>query len=216
MRQPTKTDVSVAMIVLSPALIVVLAGCNLLIPLMLMQEHKRTVPPEFSKLKGKRTMVLIWAEPETLFDYPHVRLELSTYISDKIRAQVPEVTLVEPLKVEDHIQKTLDADADPQHLGKHFDAEMVVYLELLEFQVRDPGMPDLVQARIGASVAVYDLTADPDETRCYELAPVHVAEPQNNALLISRANIMQVRQEAYLKFAETVARKFYSWQEVIQ
>ena len=66
------------------ALTAAVAGCNWLIPGVLMTEHKRTNPAEFDKLAGKRVVVLVWAEPETLFDYPHVRLELSSYIADKL------------------------------------------------------------------------------------------------------------------------------------
>jgi hypothetical protein len=193
-----------------------LAGCNLILPLAMMQEHKQTVPPEYSKLNGTRVLVLVWAEPETLFDYPHVRLELATYVRDKIRAKLTDVTFVEPVRVEDQLQKSLDADADPVRIGKQFDAQRVIYIELLEFQIRDPEVPDLVQARIHASVAVHDLTVDPDEAGFQELAPVRVTEPEGQPVLITRANVTQIRQEAYVKFAEMVARKFYTWEEVMK
>jgi hypothetical protein len=193
-----------------------LAGCNLILPLAMMQEHKRTIPPEYAKLDGKRAMVLVWAEPETLFDYPHVRLELATYVRDKIRAKLSDVTFVEPVRVEDHLQRSLDADADPVRIGRQFNAQIVVYIELLEFQIRDPEVPDLVQARIRASVAVHDLTADPDEAAFQELTPVLVTEPEGPPVLITRANVTQIRQAAYVKFAEMVARKFYSWEEVMK
>ena len=191
-------------------------GCNWIQLGFLLQEHKRTVPAEFSKLQDHRVLTLVWAEPETLFDYPHVRWELSSFVGDKLRAEVSGVTLVDPVKVEDHIQKTLGADADPEHMGRQFEADMVVYLELTEFQIRDPEVPDLVQARIGASVAVYDLTADPDGPQYHELAPVHVTEPEGGAQIMPRANMLLIRQEAYSKFAESVARKFYSWEEIIE
>lgn len=196
--------------------VVIVAGCNLLVPGILMTEHKRTNPAEFGKLVGKRVLVLVWAEPETLFDYPHVRLELSTYIADKLRAKVKDIVLVEPIEVEDRLERTLGGDAGPEQIGRHFEADMVVYLELLDFQIRDPDVPDLVQARIGASVCVHDLTVDPDDTGFYELTPVHITEPEGEPRLMSQGNVVQVRRDAYLKFAEVVARKFYAWEEMIE
>jgi hypothetical protein len=191
-------------------------GCNWLIPVALMQEHKRTIPAEFDKLAGKRVMVLVWAEPETLFDYPHVRLELSKYISDKLMFEVKDIFIVDPIEVEDRLERSLGAQTGPEQLGRHFEADMVVYLELLEFQIRDPDVPDLIQAQIGASVCVHDLTVDPDETNFYELTPVHVTEPDGEPRLMSRGSVVQVRRDAYLKFSEVVARKFYAWEEFIE
>jgi hypothetical protein len=192
------------------------SGCNWLVPLTLMQEHKRKIPPEFNRLESKRALVLVWAEPETLFDYPRVRLDLASYVSDKIATEVKDVTMISPRKVEDYIQRTLTADAEPRRIGSEFDAEVVIYIELLQFQIRDPQVPDLVQARIGASVVVYDLTADVDEPRQFELTPVRVTVPEGRGILMTRANVIQVRREAYVQFAEVVARKFYTWEEIIE
>jgi hypothetical protein len=193
-----------------------LAGCSWLIPFALMQEHKRKVPAEFARLEGKRTLVTVWAPPETLFDYPRVRLELTSFIVDKLKAEVKSIHVVDPVKVEDHIQRTLSVDVDPQRLGRQFGVDMVVYLELLEFHIRDPHVPDLVQARIRASVQVYDLTADADEPRSYELTSVDITEPESGPQLMTQANVVQVRRAAYVKFAEAVARKFYTWEEIIE
>jgi hypothetical protein len=183
------------------------AGCNWLLPGIFLTEHKKTVPAEFAKLKGKQVAVVVWAEPETLFDYPHVRLELSSYVTDKIRAELPSTRLIDPPRIEDYVQQILDAD--PEQIGKHFGVDMVVYIELLEFQIRDPRAPDFVRPHIRASVAVYDLKADPDEPRRYDLSVVDVVHPEHAPLLVSRTNIVTARQEAYVKFAEAVARKFY-------
>ncbi len=209
MRNRTRTAIGLL-------LLTSLVGCNLLIPVVLMQEHKRKVPAEFSRLEGKKTLVTIWAPPETLFDYPRVRLELTSFIADKLKAQVKDIRMVEPMKVEDHIQRSLHADTDPARLGRQFEADMVVYLELLEFQIRDPHVPDLVQARIRASVQVRDLTADPDEPQFYELTPASIVEPENGPQLMTQANVVQIRRAAYAKFAEAVARKFYVWEEIIE
>lgn len=196
-------------------LLAVLGGCNLLLPFALMTEHRQKVPAEFSKLDGKNVLVLMWTQPETLFDYPHVRLELSTYVADRVRADVQGVTVVDPRRVEDRLQKTLVSSADPVDFGEHFDAEMVVYMELLEFQIRDPDAPDFVRAKIESSVAVYDLATDPDDPRQYELTPIALVHPDNTALLITNTNVVRVRQEAYVKFAEMVARKFHPYEQVI-
>ncbi len=186
-----------------------LSGCNLLTPIAFLGPHQRKVPAEFDKLEGKRTLIMVWAEPETLFDYPHVRLELATYIGDKLAAGLKDCDLVDPRHVEDYLERTLDATFDPEKVGAQFDADAVLYVELLKFQIRDPYSPDLVRGQVNSTVTVYDLRADPDETRVYVLQPVDVLCPKNQPLLMSPRNALWVRQQTYEQLAENVARKFY-------
>ena len=90
-------------------LAVMLSGCSWLVPLVFLHPGTKTVPAEFAQLQGKTVAVMIWAEPETLYDYPYVRLELASYVSDKIRAHVKDVRLIDDRKVEDFVQKNPQA-----------------------------------------------------------------------------------------------------------
>jgi len=186
-----------------------MTGCNWLVPFMFLGEHKRSAPAEFDKLVGKKVAVLVWASPETLFDYPYVRLELATYVSDKIAAGVESCHLVDPQLVEEYLEPSADALVDPAKVGAQFDADYVVYIELVDFQIRDPTAPDLVRAHVNASISVSDLRADPDETTRFVLKPVQVRCPEHQPLIMSSRNATLVRQQSYEKFSEVVARKFY-------
>lgn len=184
-------------------------GCNLLVPFIFVGEHKRKVPAEFDKLEGTRAVVVVWAEPETLFDYPHVRLEMGTYTGDKIRANVKDCEIVDPFRVEEFLERSAGGTIDPRKVGAHFEADMVVYIELLEFQIRDRSAPDLLRGRVKASLSVYDLRADPDEISRFVLESVDVAYPENQPVLMSSRNAHLIRQQTYDLFSEKVARKFY-------
>ena len=185
------------------------SGCSWLVPFIFLGQHQRKVAAEFDSLQGKRVAVVVWAEPATLFDYPHVRLELGSYSADKIRAGVKDCDVVDPFRVEEFLERDVDAALEPRKVGAYFEADMVVYIELLKFQIRDAEAPDLLRGRVKASVAVYDLRADPDETARFVLAPVEVVCPEHQPVLMSSRNARLIRQQAYEQFAETVARKFY-------
>jgi hypothetical protein len=189
------------------------AGCKLLTPLIFVGEHKRKVSPEFDKLAFSRVAILVYADPSTLFDYPYTRFELATYIGDKLYAGMGqrglEVDVVDPRDVEDFTQQNLEAQIDPQAVGEHFDADYVVYLEVLEFQIRDPEQPQFLRGRIHASVTVHDIRADPDLPRTYELTPVKLVYPEDRPVLLTATNSPQIREATYHKFSELVARKFY-------
>ena len=189
------------------------ASCSLLTPLVFVGEHKKEISPEFDKLAGSRVAILVWTDPATLFDYPHARFELATYVGDKLRAEMAQRRLgtevVDPRDVEDFLQKDIDAQIDPQAVGRQFDVDHVVYLEVFEFQMREPETPQLLRGRIHASVSVHDIRADPDLRRRYELAPVECIYPDGGPVVLSNVNAPLVRMSTYAKFAEQVARKFY-------
>jgi len=188
------------------------AGCNIFLPIIFLGEHKKSLPAEFDKLTGKRMAVLVWADPATLFDYPHVRLELASYSADKIRVGVEKCDVVDPYHVEDFLDRNPEATVDPRKVGEQFEADLVVYVELLEFQIRDAVAPDLCRGRIRATVAVHDLRAEADEINRYTLAPVEVIYPENHPVLMSSRNAQIVRRNAYEQFSEKLARKFFEHQ----
>lgn len=190
----------------------VLSGCGLLTPFIFLHPGTEKVPAEFAKLANTKTLVMVWAEPETLYDYPYIRLELATYIGDKIRAGVEGVQVVNPRKVEDYLQSNPLEGVDPRAVGRHFEAGMVVYVELLEFQIRDPEAPDLLQGKTRGTVRVHDLTGDTDESNYQELAEVAVTYP-DQPVLCTLTGPTVIRSETYQRFAELVARKFYAHEE---
>ena len=192
-----------------------IASCNLLTPLVFIGEHKKRISPEFDKLSQRRVAILVWTEAATLFDYPYARFELATYVADKLHAETAQRQLgtdvVDPRDVEDFLQKNIAAQVNPQTVGRHFKADYVVFLEILEMQVRNPEEPQFLRGRIEASVTVHDIRADPDQPRQYELAPVRCVYPERQPVLLSATNSPLIREATYRKFAEQVARKFYEY-----
>jgi hypothetical protein len=196
------------------ALLPLCASCNLLVPMVFVGEHKKRVLPEFDKLDNSRVAILVWTAPSTLFDYPYARFELAAAIGEKLFVETTrrklDVDLVDARDVEDFLQKNLDARIDPQAVGRAFDADYVIYLEILRFQVRDPTQPQFLRGEINASVSVHDIRADPDRLRRYELTPVECTYPKGPPVLMTATNSPLVREATYRKFAEMVSRKFYA------
>jgi hypothetical protein len=195
------------------ALLPFLASCSLLTPLIFVGEHKKKISPEFDKLAQSRVAILVWTDPATQFDYPHARFELATYVGEKLTAEMAQrslgMELVDPRDLEDFLQKDIDAQIDPIAVGRQFDVDYIVYLEVFEFQIRDVDTPQLLQGKINASVSVHDIRADPDRAERFELTPVKCTYPERGPVVLSAGNAPLVRRSTYQKFAEQVARKFY-------
>ncbi|MHC4696484.1 MAG: hypothetical protein ACYTFA_07070 [Planctomycetota bacterium] len=192
-----------------PALLPFVASC-ILTPFMV---NQKKISPEFDKLAQSRVAVLVWTDPATLFDYPHARFELATYVGEKLTAEMAQrllgMELTDPRDVEDFLQKDIDAQIDPVAVGRQFDVDYVVYLEVFEFQIRDAQAPQLLRGKINASVTVHDIRADPDRAGRYELTPVDCIYPEGGPVVLTATNAPLVRESTYRKFAEQVARKFY-------
>jgi len=192
-----------------------LVSCILLFPFAVLGEHRKKVMPEFDKLSENRVAVLVWTEPATLFDYPFTRFELATYVGDKLHTEMAQRNLatevVDPRDVEDFLQKNLDARIDPHAVGKQFNSDYVIYVEVVGFQIRDPNEPQFLRGRINASVSVHDVRADPDSLRRFELTPVECVYPEDQPVLMTAINSSLIREATYRKFAEMIARKFYEY-----
>lgn len=192
-----------------------IVGCNLLTPLIFIGDHKKKVAPEFNKLADNRVAVLVWTDPATLFDYPYARLELATHLTGKLSAEMSKrgsgTDIVDPRNVEDFLQRNPDAQIDPRVVGEHFEAAYVIYVEVFEFQIRDADQPQFLRGRIGASVTVHDMRAEPDQPRQYELTPIDCVYPEGAPVLMTATNPPLIRESTYRKFAELAARKFYEY-----
>ncbi len=190
-------------------------GCNLLTPIIFVGEQKKQVSSEFDKLADDNIAVLVWTDPATLFDYPHARFELAAYIGEKLSGELSQrglgTRVADSRDVEDFIQKNISAQIDPQAVARKFDSDFVIYLEVTEFQFRDPHQPQFLQGKIGASVRVYDFRADPGRPVTFELTPVNAVHPEGTPALFRSTNAPFIRETTYRKFAEYVARKFYEY-----
>jgi hypothetical protein len=71
-----------------------LAGCQWLAAPWLMwgPEVTKTVPAEYPYLAGKKACVLVWAEMDTLFVYPHVQLEVAEHVAYAMQGKVEGVS----------------------------------------------------------------------------------------------------------------------------
>jgi hypothetical protein len=192
-----------------------LTACTAMKSLMLQAAPKsETIPAEFNRLTGKKVLIFVWAPPEILWDYPKVRLDLSSYVGAYLGKNVEKITLIEPLRVEEYLEKGNSFETDPVELGKHFRADMVVHLSVYQFSMRDPGMAHYYRGRINSSVVVHDLTREGEPAERIPLKDVMVAVP-DKAMGYPNIRADQIRQATYDAFAVEVGKKFHEFERPI-
>ena len=184
-------------------------GCNLLIPgLILAGPPTKEVRAEFARLADKRVAVYVWAPPSILSMYPYARYDIAQYIASRLRADIEGISIVSTHKVEDYIERAADQTLDPTVLGAHFEAEMVVYIELFKYQMRDPSSPQLFRGLISSSVVVWDLETAGGAPERYELSSAEAVYPSSGSLSVMKTTEQMVRKETSELFAEEVSLKF--------
>lgn len=187
-------------------------GCSLIkAAAYFAQPETVKVAPEFNRLPEKQVLVYVWAEPEILWNYSKLRLDLSAYLGAYLRQHVEKVTMVDAIQVERYVEQQRTPDLDPVELGRQFKADMVIHVSVHQFSIRDPEMAHFYRGRIGASVQVYDLTS-PDEPERVVLQDVMVVVPEEGPLGLENATAAQVRQMSYDAFTVAVGKKFHQWE----
>lgn len=191
------------------ALLVGASGCKwMAAPFMMWGDPpKKAVPAEYPYLESKKAAIAIWADADTLFEYPNVRLELSEHVKAALESNIHGATFVPNRTVIEYQARDLDWDRiDPATLGAKFKADRLILIELTEYTAREHDSPHLFRGRIAANVRVYDC-AEPDSKPTYRttLRTLHPAD--NPAPWGSSPDA--VRRAAMEAFSTELAQRFY-------
>jgi hypothetical protein len=183
-------------------------GCNILsYPLAVMaSEQTEKVPAEFSKLDGKKAVVVVWAQPETMLQFPHMRLELASQVTYQMKQRLKTTEKDPADQVADYQNRNLNWDAlPPTQIGKQYEADYVVFIEVLEYSTRDPKTPGLFRGRAKASVVVHDAV---DPTARWSLAPA-VAEYPAGHSKVDNADDQVIHHQLVEILGSQITVKFY-------
>ena len=170
-------------------------------------EPTKTIAAEHPYLNGKRICVLVHADMETLFEYPHVQWEVADHVRVALEANVKGVSVVDPREVVDYQRRTAGWErTDPAAIGKEFGADRVLEIDLTQYTTREPDSPHLYRGHITAAVRLYN-TEYPDSKPVYapEIKTVYPSGSAGEWGTDDRG----IRRATMEAFAVDVAGKFY-------
>jgi hypothetical protein len=188
------------------------SGCKLLAAPALLwgKEPTKEIPAEYPYLPDKKVCVVVWADYETLIEYPWVRLELSEHIAKAMESNVAGVSFVPNRKVTELQERDGDWDhQDPAILGSRFGADRVLMIELTQYTTREPDSPHLYRGRIAANIKVYD-TQYPNSMPSYR-TDIEIVYPPDSVGQWGTDD-QSIRRATMEAFALEVAGKFYDRQ----
>jgi len=194
------------------ALLAMTGGCKLFAAPFLMwgKAPTKDVNAEYPYLQGKKVCILVWADSETMFEYPWVQLEVSEHVASSIKPNVPGISFIPNRNVCELQRREHNWDRDdPAVLGARFGADRVLMIELTQYTTREPESPHLYRGRIAANVKIYD-TAYKNSAPSYKTS-VESVYPENSAGEWSTSDVA-IRKATMETFALDLAGKFYDRQ----
>lgn len=170
------------------------------------KDPTRDVAAEWPHLVGKKVCVVVWAEMDTMFEYPFVQLEVARHVEESMTPAIKGISFVPPREVTSYQQRNPDWDREPPaRIGAEFGADRVLFIEMTQYTTREPDSPYLFRGRISANLKVYD-AAQPEAAPLYRstVETVHPADTPGQY----GTDDATIRKEAMEAFAVQVAGKF--------
>ncbi|MCC6360937.1 MAG: hypothetical protein IT450_19530 [Phycisphaerales bacterium] len=191
------------------AFLATLAGCQLIAAPFLMwgPEPTKDVPAEYPYLPGKKVAIVVWADTDTLFEFPQVQFEVAEYVTAAMKGNVKGASFVPNRQVVDYQRRDSAWERrSPNDIGRDLGADRVLMLELTEYTTREPGSPHLKRGRVAANLKIYD-SDHKDSAPTYK-ANIACKYPTGDAADWG-GDDRSVRAAAMQLFADEVAGKFY-------
>ncbi|MBL0868955.1 MAG: hypothetical protein IBJ18_00065 [Phycisphaerales bacterium] len=203
---------------LAAGLLISLSGCNLVAPIGgVMENIKRDTPvevlAEYEGLSGKSFAVVVLADRVIQAEYPEVVARLTIEIAERLKKETTATAYVPGKRM---LQYQFDnprwISMSAGDLGKALGVERLVYVELLDYRLNDPGNAYLWKgvARANVSVAEIDGSA-PDDLRLRK--PLAVRYPDDDGYGQQDMQRVLVNTELSRRMIDRVSWLFYKHEE---
>ena len=198
-------------LVLLTVCLVMVSGCKAFdfLGYMVAPKGKTKITAEYDGLaKGEQVLVLVYADEATLFEYPFARYEVAEFVAEELRDKL-HVEVLDNQQVARFQEQTLDWEAMPlSQIGARFGADVVLYLELLEFTTREQGSQNLYRGRIRAAGTMVRLNSADAPMRVWqnEVLAIYPDAAPVSSLSTTDQNI---RGMALRRFAQSLGQRFY-------
>ncbi len=168
------------------------------------------VAAQYTGMKKKSVLILVYTDSSTGFIYPQARKEVSSFVAYELRKHLPKSKLLPSAEVIHYQDSTPGWDALPvKTIGRHFGVDRVLYIEVIKFHTHSQGGRNLMQGHIEAHVAVYD-THLPGDGRVFSTL-INTLWPKSGPEPVFHTDSSAVLYNTLQRFGRSVVRCFYPW-----
>jgi hypothetical protein len=143
--------------VLASGVLIAIGGCDPRQALFFLQPNDPMVkaPCEVS-LQGKKVVVLVQVASNSMGEYSSLDRDLTREFASILQKKVKKITVVSPDKVmtwkEAHPKWTA-----PAEIAADFDADIVIFLEVEQFQIQSPGDLNMLHGESKVHIVAYEM-----------------------------------------------------------
>jgi len=185
------------------------AGCHWLYAWMVAERHPTKIVKAEYLLEAERLVVVPYAGTETLFNHRTAPLEVSADITAYALANLKDrvKSIVNPLAVTQWQEQNVEwPNMSLDDIGKAFQADVVLYVELETYSLLEDGSANLYRGHVRGRVQVAKMGAAHNPV--YETT-VEIFFPPDHPVGITGTSEAVIRQNTDAVFAQEVVAKFH-------
>jgi hypothetical protein len=136
--------------------LVAISGCDPRALAYFLQPFEPMIAAPGPSLQDKKVVILCNATSGSLAEFPSLERDLTREFSSRLKKKVKKITVVDPDKiatwVEAHPRWT-----DPADAARDFDANIVIFLEVEQFQIQAPGDLNMVHGDSKVHIQAFEM-----------------------------------------------------------
>lgn len=173
-----------------------------------LDQRKVNIPAEYTGLRGKRVAVVVNADQATYFEHPAAALRITRAVSQRLRADVPDIGIINPDDI-DRFQRqnpywhTLQYGELTRRLG----VERLVYIDLIDFTLRERGNAHIWKGQLLAQVGVAEADGPAPDKLAY-LQSLRTEFPPDQPVGVVNSDDATIEAGMLAVFAQQVANLF--------
>src|SRR5271167_1906856 len=145
-----------AVFLVAVASLIAMSGCDPRSLAYFLQPFDPTIPAPGPALNDKKVVILCNATSGSLAEFPSLERDLTREFASNLKKKVKKITVVDPDKVavwvEAHPRWT-----DPADAARDFDANIVIFLEVEQFQIQAPGDLNMVHGESKVHIQAFEM-----------------------------------------------------------
>ena len=134
-----------------------ISGCDPRTLAYFLQPFEPTIPPPCeTSFEGKKVVILCRAVSDSMGEYSSLDRDLSRDLATIFRKKVKKITVVDPDKVATWVEAH-PKETDPAEVARDFDADIVIFLEVEQFQIQSPADLNMLHGEARVHVKAYEM-----------------------------------------------------------
>lgn len=113
-------------------------------------------PPCETSFQGKKVVILVRAVADSTGEYSSIERDLSREVATIFRRKIKKVTVVDPDKVATWVEAH-PRETDPAEVARDFDADIVVYVEVEQFQTQSPADLNMIHGEAKVHIKAFEM-----------------------------------------------------------